>query len=106
MLTFSEFKNILQLIASDDLECNILGQALARCYKFSHWDGKVIRLDKRIFIVGKNTLYDGNTSIDYEEGYQRYLCSNESRGVLYILELLKSKDRECNILANELLRPF
>ena len=82
MLTFSEFKNILQLIASDDSECNILGQTLARHFKFSHWAGKVIRLGKILFIVGKNTLYDGNTFISYEEGYQRYLCSDESGGIL------------------------
>lgn len=82
MLTFSEFKNILQLIASDDLECRILGQELARHYNFSHWAERVIRLDKRIFIIGKDALYDGNTFINYEEGYQRYLCSNKSRGIL------------------------
>ena len=35
MLTFSEFKNILQLIASDDSECRILGQELAKQYKFN-----------------------------------------------------------------------
>jgi hypothetical protein len=34
MLTFSEFKNILQLIASDDSECRILGQELAKHYGF------------------------------------------------------------------------
>jgi hypothetical protein len=35
MLTFSEFKNILQLISSDDSECRILGQELAKQYKFN-----------------------------------------------------------------------
>lgn len=35
MLTFSEFKNILQLIASDDSECRILGQELAKQNKFN-----------------------------------------------------------------------
>ena len=35
MLTFSEFKNILQLIASDDSECRILGQELAKQYNFN-----------------------------------------------------------------------
>ena len=35
MLTFSEFKNILQLISSDDSECRILGQELAKQHKFN-----------------------------------------------------------------------
>lgn len=35
MLTFDQFKNILQLIASDDAECRILGQELAKQYKFN-----------------------------------------------------------------------
>ena len=35
MLTFSEFKNILQLIASNDSECRILGQELAKQYNFN-----------------------------------------------------------------------
>jgi hypothetical protein len=35
MLTFSEFKNILQLIASDDSECRILGQEFAKQYNFN-----------------------------------------------------------------------
>ena len=35
MLTFFEFKNILQLIASDDAECRILGQEFAKQYKFN-----------------------------------------------------------------------
>lgn len=34
MLTFSEFKNILQLIASDDLECNILAKELLRPFVY------------------------------------------------------------------------
>lgn len=82
VLTLEEFKNILQLITSDDSECNILGQTLARYYKFNHWARKVIRLGNRVFIVRKDTLYDGNISINYEEGYQRYLHSDESKGIL------------------------
>ena len=35
MLTFDQFKNILQLIASDDAECRILGQEFAKQYKFN-----------------------------------------------------------------------
>ena len=82
MLTFSEFKNILQLIASDDKECRILGQELARQYKMNHWCEYAIRLNKKTYLVSKNNLYGGNGDINYEEGYKRYLSSYKCRGVL------------------------
>jgi hypothetical protein len=66
MLTFSEFKNILQLISSDDLECKILGQELAKQYKFNQRRNNqfndCIYLDEH-YIVFKDhiqSLFGGN----------------------------------------------
>jgi len=58
MLTFSEFKNILQLIASDDSECNILGQELAKQYGFGSKSSvfkDLISLDKH-YVVCENQI--------------------------------------------------
>lgn len=81
MLTFSEFKNILQLIASDDSECRILGQELARQYRMNHWCEHAIWLNKKLYLVGKNILCGKNENINYEKGYEQYLFSDESRGI-------------------------
>lgn len=88
MLTFSEFKNILQLIASDDSECRILGQTLAEHYGFSHklYVNNIV-LD-RDYVVTEKYLYpisglvETNGWINYEEGYKRYLTSYHTRGIL------------------------
>ena len=81
MLTFSEFKNILQLIASDDSECRILGQELAKQYGFLHklYVNNII-LDREYIVTEKylysiNGLIEINGWINYEEGYKRYLST-------------------------------
>ena len=81
MLTFSEFKNILQLIASDDLECKILGQTLAKHYGFLHklyinnivLDRDYVVTEKYLYPIGG--LIEINGWINYEEGYRRYLST-------------------------------
>ena len=89
MLTFSEFKNILQLIASDDLECKILGQELAKQYKFEgkrpNYYNDYIYLDNTSYIVfkdGLQTLFGGHAStISYERAYEKYITSPYTRGI-------------------------
>ena len=85
MLAFSEFKNILQLIASDDKECNILGQELAKQYGFNSKSSiliDVICLDKH-YIVYENQirlLWDSKT-ISYEQAYEKYIITPHCRGL-------------------------
>lgn len=76
MLTFSEFKNILQLIASDDLECNILGQTLARQCKFAGNDygNYYILLHNEYYKVLKDKLYTRyGECISYQQAYKKYM---------------------------------
>lgn len=90
MLTFSEFKNILQLIASDDLECKILGQELAKQYKFEgkrpNYYNDLIYLDNTSYIVFKDelqALFGGHASdISYEQAYEKYRTCSHTRGIL------------------------
>lgn len=85
MLSFSEFRNILQLIASEDSECNILGQELAKQYRFGPKDSilaDTIRLDK-YYVVYENhlrLLWDAKT-ISYEQAYEKYLTQPHTRGI-------------------------
>ena len=89
MLTFSEFKNILQLIASDDLECKILGQELAKQYKLEgkrpNYYNDLIYLDNTNYIVFKDelqALFGGHASdISYERAYEKYITSPYTRGI-------------------------
>lgn len=89
MLTFSEFKNILQLIASDDLECKILGQELAKQYKFGgkrpNYYNDLICLDNTNYIVfkdGLQFLFGGHDlDISYERAYEKYITSPYTRGI-------------------------
>jgi hypothetical protein len=90
MLTFSEFKNILQLIASDDSECRILGQELAKQYKFEckclNYYNDLIHLDNTNYIVFKDrlhALFGGHASdISYEQAYEKYITSHHTKGIL------------------------
>lgn len=88
MLTFSEFKNILQLIASDDLECKILGQELAKQYKLEckrpNYYNDLIRLDNTSYIVFKDGLQSlfGGYTVSYEQAYEKYITSPHTRGIL------------------------
>ena len=89
MLTFSEFKNILQLIASDDSECKILGQELAKQYKFEgkrpNYYNDLIYLDNTNYIVfkdGLQALFGGHVLISYEWAYEKYITSPHTRGIL------------------------
>ena len=89
MLTFSEFKNILQLIASDDSECRILGQELAKQYKLENkrrnYYNDLIYLDNTSYIVfkdGLQALFGGHASdISYEQAYEKYITCPYTRGV-------------------------
>lgn len=89
MLTFSEFKNILQLISSDDSECRILGQELAKQYKFGgkrrNYYNDLICLDNTSYIVfkdGLQSLFGGRASdISYEQAYEKYITSPHTRGI-------------------------
>ena len=89
MLTFSEFKNILQLIASDDSECRILGQELAKQYKFANkrpnYYNDIIYLNNTNYIVfkdGLQSLFGGHASdISYERAYEKYITSPYTRGI-------------------------
>ena len=89
MLTFSEFKNILQLIASDDLECRILGQELAKQYKLENkrrnYYNDLIYLDNTSYIVfkdGLQVLFGGHASdISYEQAYEKYLTCPYTKGI-------------------------
>lgn len=89
MLTFSEFKNILQLIASDDSECRILGQAFAKQYKFEskrpNYYNDVIYLDNTNYVVfkdGLQVLFGGPASdISYAKAYEKYITSPYTRGI-------------------------
>lgn len=85
MLTFSEFKNILQLIASDDLECNILGQELAWQYRFgtkSSFFNDIINLGEHYIIYGDQIkpLWHGK-NMSYEQAYEKYLTCPHTRGI-------------------------
>lgn len=88
MLTFSEFKNILHLIVSQDSECRVLGQTLAKHYGFLHkFYVNNIVLDREYIVTEKylypiSGLIETNRRINYEEGYQRYLSSYERRRIL------------------------
>jgi hypothetical protein len=88
MLTFSEFKNILQLIASDDSECRILGQELAKQYKLENKRRNyltILYLDNTSYIVfkdGLQSLFGGHASdISYEQAYEKYIISPYTRGI-------------------------
>ena len=88
VLTLEEFKNILHLIASRDSECRVLGQTLAKHYGFLHktYINNIV-LDREYIVTEKylypiNGLIEINGWINYEEGYQRYLHSDESKGIL------------------------
>ena len=89
MLTFSEFKNILQLIASDDSECRILGQEFAKQYKFEskrrNYYNDLIYLDNTNYVVfkdGLQALFGGHASdISYEQAYEKYITSPHTRGI-------------------------
>lgn len=81
-LTQEEFKNILHLLVSRDSECRVLGQTLAEYYGFLHkFYVNNIVLDRE-YIVTEKYLYpitgliETNGWINYEEGYKRYLSSN------------------------------
>lgn len=88
MLTFSEFKNILQLIASDDLECKILGQEFAKQYKFEgkrpNYLNDLIYLGNTSYIVFKDELQSifGGYTISYEQAYKKYITLPHTRGIL------------------------
>lgn len=69
-LTQEEFINILHLIMSQDSECRVLGQTLAKHYGFWH---KFIVTEKYLFQV--DGLIETNEWINYEEGYRRYLST-------------------------------
>ena len=88
VLTQEEFKNILHLIASRDSECRVLRQTLAKHYGFSHktYINNII-LDREYVVTEKylypiNGFIELNGWINYEEGYQRYLHSDEFKGIL------------------------
>ena len=89
MLTFSEFKNILQLIASDDSECRILGQEFVKQYKFEskrrNYYNDLIYLDNTNYVVfkdGLQALFGGHASdISYEQAYEKYITSPHTRGI-------------------------
>lgn len=85
-LTLEEFKIILQLMSSNDIECKVLGQTFAKHYGFLHPTFCNYVVLDRTYIVTERHLYptalEINERINYEEGYQRYLSSNESRGIL------------------------
>jgi hypothetical protein len=67
MLIFDQFKNILQLIASDDSECRILGQTLAEYYGFLHkFYVNNIVLDRE-YIVTEKYLYPITGLIEINE---------------------------------------
>jgi len=55
ILTLEEFCNILHLIASQDLECKVLGQTFAKHYGFSHKFNNIV-LDRE-YIVTEKYLY-------------------------------------------------
>ena len=76
-LTQEEFKNILHLLMSQDSECRVLGQTLAKHYGFLH---KFIVTEKYIYPI--TDLIEINRWITYEEGYEWYLSSNNCRGIL------------------------
>lgn len=84
MLTFSEFKNILQLIASNDSECRILGQELAKQYNFNQKQknefNDLIYLDVH-YIVFKNHIQSLFGKISYEQAYEKYITSPYTRGI-------------------------
>lgn len=84
MLTFSEFKNILQLIASDDSECRILGQELAKQYNFNQKRknefNDLIYLDAH-YIVFKNHIQSFFGKMSYEQAYEKYITSPHTRGI-------------------------
>lgn len=87
MLTFSEFKNILQLIASDDSECRILGQELAKQHNFcqirTNQYNDLIFLDQH-YIVCKDcivSLFGFDMKISYEQAYEKYIITPHCRGL-------------------------
>ena len=87
MITFSEFKNILQLIASDDKECRILGQELAKQHNFyqrrTNFYNDLIFLDEH-YIVFKDclvSLFGSNAKVSYEQAYEKYIITPHCRGL-------------------------
>ena len=114
MLTFSEFENILQLIASDDLECRILGQELAKQYKFGgkrpNYYNDLIYLDNTNYIVFKDGLHSF-----LEDMLQIYLMNEHMKNILppltqeefkNILHLIMSQDSECRVLGQTLAKHY
>ena len=63
-LTQEEFKNILHLIVSQDSECRVLGQMLAKHYGFSHktYVNNIV-LDRE-YVVTEKYLYPINGLIE------------------------------------------
>lgn len=88
MLTFDQFKNILQLIASDDAECRILGQELAKQHKFNQRRNNqfndCIYLNGH-YIVFKDciqSLFETDCwHMSYEQAYEEYVTSPYTRGI-------------------------
>ena len=89
MLTFSEFKNILQLIASDDSECRILGQEFAKQYKFNQRRNNPF--NDCIYLNGHYVVYKNHIQslfgtdywqMSYEQAYEKYITSPHTRGIL------------------------
>ena len=88
MLTFSEFKNILQLIASDDSECRILGQELAKQYNFNQRRNN--RYNDCIYLDGHYIVFKDHIQslfgtdywhMSYEQAYEKYSTSPYTRGI-------------------------
>lgn len=88
MLTFSEFKNILQLIASDDSECRILGQELAKQNKFNQRRNNPF--NDCIYLNGHYVVYKNHIQslfgtdywqMSYEQAYEKYITSPHTRGI-------------------------
>ena len=84
MLTFSEFKNILQLIASDDSECRILGQELAKPHEFNQRRYNDAQFNDCIYLNGHyivfkdglQAIFGGHASdISYAQAYEKYITS-------------------------------
>lgn len=89
MLTFDQFKNILQLIASDDAECRILGQELAKQYKFNQKRNN--RYNDYIYLDGHYIVFKDHIQslfgtdywhMSYEQAYEKYIASPYTRGIL------------------------
>lgn len=90
MLTFSEFKNILQLIASDDSECRILGQELAKQHEFNQRHYNDAQFNDCIYLNGHYIVFKDHVQslfgtdyehMSYEQAYEKYITSPHTRGI-------------------------